>query len=81
MNDAKSVDRLVERLLAIGIEIKLAGNYPWVYLSEVNGVRVREKRSSDYGFTLCYHRITPYGGFKFLDLKETFKIIRKYAKK
>ena len=33
----------LERLKKIGIEVKLVGNYPWVYLDEICGIKVKEK--------------------------------------
>lgn len=69
----------VKRLMKIGIDITpLGGNYPWIYLEYVNGKRVKDKRFSDHNFTLCFYPKVEGGDCNFLELKETFQIIRKY---
>lgn len=67
------LNRFVQRLRKIGIEIELIGNFPWVYLHTVNGNRVTEKFHANHGFTV-YMSMSG----KFTDLNEIFKIIRKY---
>jgi hypothetical protein len=64
------ITRFVERLKKIGIEVKLVGNYPWVYINEICGVRVKEKFEGNHGFTS-----------EFTDISEIFKLIRKYTNK
>lgn len=64
----------VERLSKIGINIELAGNYPWIYLRKVNDNRVQETYLANHGFTIGFIN----KDFVFTDLKEIFKIIRKY---
>ena len=44
----------VERLKKIGIEIKLVGNYPWVYIDEICGKKVTETFDGNHGFTLIF---------------------------
>ena len=44
----------VERLKKIGIEVKLQGNFPWVYINEICGKRVTEKFEGNHGFTLIF---------------------------
>jgi len=68
----------VNRLKAIGIELELVLNYPWVYLYKVNGQYIVEKQDSDHGFTIGYLPIRPDQSFKFKELDNTFKVIRKY---
>ena len=68
----------VDRLKAIGIELELVSNYPWVYLHKVNCQLVKGKQDSDYGFTIGYLPIRPDQSFKFKELDNTFKVIRKY---
>lgn len=63
---------LVNRLDKIGIKTKLLGNYPWVYITEINDRKVREKFASDHGFVVAV-------GNK-IYVKETFDLIRKYIK-
>lgn len=76
----KEIDAFGNRLKKIGINIKLAGNYPWIYLSEINGVRVTEKFLANHGFTIAFY---PKEGQKvlFTDIPEIFKLIRKYINK
>jgi hypothetical protein len=58
----------------IGIHLELLGNYPWVYISTINGKKVKEKFRSEYGFVLGYTN----KGFIFEDLTQIFNLIRKY---
>lgn len=48
------ITRLVNRLQKIGIEIELVGNYPWIYLDKVNGVKVTETYRGNHGFTAFF---------------------------
>lgn len=70
----------VERLKKIGIEVKLSGNFPWVYITEICGKRVTEKFAGNHGFTLIFlpgRNDSPPSDFT--DIGETFKLIRKYT--
>ena len=79
-----STDKLavfVERLKKIGIDVKLSGNFPWVYIDEICGKRVTEKFEGNHGFTLIFlpgRNDSPPS--EFTDITEIFKLIRKYAK-
>jgi len=64
---------LKNRLNKIGIE--MSGNVPWIYLDKVNGKRVQEKLHSEHYFTVAFYSSK---GYILTDLKEIFKIIRKY---
>ncbi len=72
------IDVFVSRLRKIGIEIKLFGNYPWIYIDEINGIKVTEKFEGNHGFTLAF--ISKFNGepTTYTDLTEIFKLIRKY---
>ena len=80
-----STDKLavfVERLKKIGIEVKLSGNFPWVYLYEINGKRVTERFAANHGFTVMFlpgRNDSPPS--EFTDIKEIFNLLRKYRKK
>jgi hypothetical protein len=80
-----STDKLgvfIERLKKLGIEVKLSGNFPWVYLDEINGVRVTETFCANHGFTVMFlpgRMDSPPS--EFTDITEIFKLIRKYTKK
>lgn len=71
----------VERLKKIGIEVKLQGNFPWVYIDEICGIRVKEKFAGNHGFTIIFTPVrndSPPSNFT--DIGETFKLIRKYSR-
>jgi len=70
----------VERLKKIGIEVKLMGNYPWVYIDEICGIKVKERFKGNHGFTLIFlpPRLDSPPS-EFTDIKEIFKLIRKYV--
>jgi hypothetical protein len=77
-----STDKLgvfVERLKKIGIDVKLSGNFPWVYISEINGKRVKERFEANHGFTVMFlpgRNDSPPSDFT--DIKEIFNLLRKY---
>ena len=83
-NTKISTDKLgvfIERLKKIGIDVKLSGNFPWVYLTEINGVRVTESFAANHGFTVMFlpgRNDSPPSDFT--DTEEIFKLIRKYVK-
>ena len=69
----------VERLKKIGIDVKLTGNFPWVYIDEICGKRVTEKFNGNHGFTIIFlpaRNDSPPS--EFTDIKEIFKLIREY---
>ena len=73
------LDVFVKRLKKIGIDVKLSGNFPWIYLDEINGVRVTETFCANHGFTVMFlpgRNDSPPS--EFTDIKEIFKLIREY---
>jgi len=68
----KMITKFYERLKAIGIDIELSGNYPWIYLTSVNGVRVKEAFRSKRNFTAFF--IHPNTHFS--DRRKVFMKIR-----
>jgi hypothetical protein len=75
------ITRFVERLKKIGIDVKLIGNFPWVYIDEICGIRVTESFAANHGFTLIFlpgRNDSPVS--EFTDIEEIFKLIRKYVK-
>lgn len=68
----------VNRLKKIGIEIKLFGNLPWIYLDEINSHKVIEKFHAEHGFTIAFTPIRLGQTLQFTDISEIFKLIRKY---
>jgi len=73
------INVFVERLKKIGIDVKLSGNYPWVYITEICGKRVTEKFDGNHGFTIIFLPVrSDSPPSEFTDIKEIFKLIRKY---
>ena len=72
----------VERLKKLGIEVKLQGNFPWVYINEICGIKVEERFLGNHGFTLIFlpARLDSPPS-EFTDITEIFKLIRKYSRK
>lgn len=73
MNEIKI---FVERLAKIGITVELFGNYPWIYLDTVNGIKVTEKYFSDHGFTIAFRPIHIGQKLQFTNIGRIFKVIR-----
>lgn len=71
----------LNRMKRIGIDLELAGNYPWIYITKINGIPVIEKFYSNHGFTLAFSPVKMNSNVLFTDLKEVFKLIRKYKNK
>lgn len=74
------LDRLRRRLKKIDIDIEMAGNYPWIYLEKVNGNEIREEDYfyGNHGFTVAFLPIREGQKMELTDIKQVFKIIRKY---
>lgn len=51
MDSFNKIVKFTERLAKIGIDVELAVNYPWVYLTKVNGRSVKERFYANHGFT------------------------------
>jgi hypothetical protein len=71
----------VNRMNRIGIDVKLAGNFPWIYINSINGKRVTETFEANHGFTIAFLPIKNDKEIEFTDITETFKLIRKYITK
>jgi hypothetical protein len=80
MSMGEQVDVLVMRLSKIGITIKLRANYPWIYLTRVNGNRVTEISHGEHGYTIGFAPIRKDHVFSFIDIPDMFRIIRKYVR-
>lgn len=74
------LDVFMDRMNKLGIEIKLSGNVPWIQLTHINGNRIKEEDyfHGNHGFTIGWYPIRIGDSFKFTDISEIFKIIRKY---
>ena len=76
--DTKVLDRFRDRMSKMGIDCKFSGNYPWIYLDEVNGKKVKEKFYGNHGFTVAFLPIHPNQKMELTDIGEIMKIVRKY---
>ena len=70
---------LKEKLDRIGIDVTFASNYPWIYIDRINGKKVTERFKAEHGFTVAFLPVRRDMPFHFTDLKEIFKLIRKYS--
>ena len=68
----------VDRMKRININVKLVGNYPWIYIDEINGKRVTENFEGNHGFTIAFLPVRADRELEFTDISEIFKLIRKY---
>ena len=68
----------VDRMKRININVKLVGNYPRIYIDEINGKRVIEKFEGNHGFTIAFLPVRAGRELEFTDISEIFKLIRKY---
>lgn len=78
MTQTDKITIFKNRLNSIGIDIELTINYPWLYITKINGNSVNDKYNSEHCFTLAYLPIRDNQEIQFTDLKEIFKLIRIY---
>ena len=78
MKQQDKITVFIERLQKVGVEVKLGGNYPWIYIDYINGKRVTELFQGNHGFTLAFTPIKRRQEIEFTDITEIFKLIRKY---
>lgn len=76
----EKIEILINRLNAIGINLQISCNYPWIYIYRINGIRVIETFHGNHGWTIAYLPIKNQE-LQFLDIKKMFELIRKYSKK
>ena len=74
----EKLEVLIARLSKIGIQLRLISNYPWIYLKEVNGNKVKENYKSEHGWVIAMYPVKIEDKGTLTDLTEIFKIIRKY---
>ena len=76
------ITTLKNRLSKIGIEIELSGNYPWIYLDKVNGIRIKsEDFTANHGFNIAWFGIRNDDKIKFAEEpKVIIALIRKYVR-
>lgn len=76
-----SLESFVNRLNKIGIKIELIGNYPWIYLDKINGVKVTGTYLGNHGFTVFFYSIPVRDPPKITDISVIFKKIREILNK
>jgi len=69
------IAKFVRRLGKIGITTEYFGNHPWIYLSKVNGITIKDKYLGNHGFTAFWQ--TKDGSYIISDRKIVFNLIRK----
>lgn len=69
----KQALKFKKRMDAIGINVDLSLNYPWIYIDKINGNTVTEKYYSDHQYTLCFSTDD-----RLLGIPQLFKLVRKY---
>ena len=77
--DKDKLTVFVDRMKLLGIDIKLAGNFPWVYINSINDKRVTETFQANHGFTIAFLPVRVDQELAFTDITEIFKLVRKYT--
>jgi hypothetical protein len=78
-----NLETFLLRTEKLGISIDIMYNFPWVYITRINGKLIHpdDYYQSRHGFTLGYQPIRIEEEiFKFSNITQIFKLIRKYAK-
>ena len=72
---------LKNRLSKLGIELEFVGNYPWIYLERVNGIRIRQEDfTANHGFNIAWFGIRNEDKIKLAeDPKTIIALIRRYV--
>lgn len=74
MANFDKLNTFTNRMSKLGVNLQLIGNYPWIYLTEINGKKVTEKFQGNHGFTIAFLNKE----VELTDITEIFKLIRKY---
>jgi hypothetical protein len=76
------ISQLVKRLRRCGIEVEFVGNYPWIYLDRVNGIRIRrEDFTANHGFNIAWYGIRNEDKIRFAEEPKTIiALIRRYVR-
>ena len=70
------INKFVNRLNRIGIEVTLIGNYPWVYMDTVNNKQIKENFCACHGYTAFFMPVTNKQKVRFSDRRTVFRKIR-----
>jgi len=72
------IKTFIKRLKAIGIEVELVTNFPWVYIVKINGKAVKETYWSEHAFCIGFIPIRRGQKEVLHETTALFKLIRKY---
>ncbi len=78
MNKYERLETFISRMKKMNIDVKLSGNYPWIYIDTINGKRVTERFLGNHGFTIAFLPLKPEDKLELTDIKEIMNIVRKY---
>lgn len=78
MDKYERLNTFISRMKKLNIDVKLSGNYPWIYIDTINGKRVTERFLGNHGFTIAFLPIKPEDKLELTDIKEIMNVIRKY---
>jgi hypothetical protein len=70
----------IDRMKKLDIEVKLTGNFPWIYVDSVNGNRIKKEDYflGNHGFTLAFYPIKTDQKLEFTDISKLIDLVRKY---
>ena len=78
MDKYERLNTFISRMKKLNIDVKLSGNYPWIYIDTINGKRVAERFLGNHGFTIAFLPLKPEDKLELTDIKEIMNVIRKY---
>jgi len=78
MDKYERLNIFISRMKKLDIDVKLTGNYPWIYIDTINGKRVTERFLGNHGFTIAFLPLKPEDKLELTDIKEIMNVIRKY---
>jgi hypothetical protein len=78
MDKYERLNTFISRMKKLNIDVKLSGNYPWIYIDTINGKRVTERFLGNHGFTIAFLPLKPEDKLELTDIKEIMNIVRKY---
>jgi predicted membrane GTPase involved in stress response len=73
-----TLDKFLEAMDNLGIDMDIGGNYPWIYITAINGKTVTEKMDSEHGFNVAFSPIKNKIKPEVTDVKKTLELIIKY---
>jgi hypothetical protein len=70
----------IRRMKKLGIHVQLVGNYPWIYIDNVNGNKIKKEDfyCGNHGYTIAFLPIKVGEKLELLDIRKTIQLIRKY---